>query len=164
MHFNNYINLKDAMRCAERRAKEVTVTPTAVRQTPESTLQFLEKNGVKVREIRRSGRPRKLSDAQVRKIVAMRQSDVSFYKIARITGVAKSTVFDYYRRNRDMRIQGQEIRLAEIDEAHKVLKRLMKTDIDEEISELARRGYNSNDVDEITQVMAEIEEIIKSMS
>lgn len=160
MHFNNYISMLEARECIGK--NEITATPTALKQTPKSTLDFLEKNGVKVTEIRSTGRPRRLSEEQVKRILTMRHTDLSFYKIAGITGIPKSTAFDYWSRCSTRRIDEEEVEDMQIKEAHVVLATLLHGNVDEEISELARQGYESRSIEEIAEIMREINQIIRS--
>jgi hypothetical protein len=160
MHFANYISLREAKECVKRGIKKISVTPTAARQTSNSTFKFLKKNGIEIEELKRQGRPRKLSKEEVRRILAIRHSKVSFYKIAEITGVAKSTVFDYCKRYKGKRLGEDEVIAIQIKEARNTLKDLLDKDLSEEINELARKGYNSRDVNEITEILWRIEDRI----
>lgn len=162
-HFNNYISLRDAEECVTVGVRKISATPTALRQTPKSNLEFLEKNGVVIREIVRNGRPRKLSGEQVKKILATRQSKLSFYKIASLTGIAKSTVFDYYNRYNGKQLKEEEINELQIKEAHKLLKILIERNVSEEITGLARLGCSSKDINEIRDTMMRIEDNFKSL-
>jgi predicted transcriptional regulator len=162
-HFNNYISLRDAGECSRRGVRKISVTPTALRQTPERNLEFLEKNGIVIEKIVRNGRPKKLSNEQVKKILATRQSKLSFYKISSLTGIAKSTVFDYYKRYSGEQLKEEEVNELQIKEAHKLLKILLERDISEEITELARRGCSSKNINEIRDIMMRIEDNFKSL-
>lgn len=162
-HFNNYISLRDAGKCVAVGVRKISATPTALRQTPKSNLEFLQRHGVVIRKIVRNGRPRKLSMEQVKKILATRQSKLSFYKIATLTGIAKSTVFDYYNRYDGEQLKEEEINELQIKEAHKLLKILLERDVSEEITEFARRGCTSKDISEIREIMMRIEDNFKSL-
>ncbi len=162
-HFDNYISLTDAGKCIAVGVRRISVTPTALRQTPKRNLEFLEKNGIAIEKIVRNGRPRKLSGEQIKKILAIRQSKLSFYKIASLTGVPKSTVFDYYNRCNGEQLKEEEINALQIKEAHKLLRILLERDISGEITELARRGCSSKDINEIRDIMLRIEDSFKSL-
>jgi predicted DNA-binding protein YlxM (UPF0122 family) len=151
--------MKVARQCLKR--KEISVTPTALRQTPKKNLQFLKEHGVRIREVKRRGRPRKLNSTDVKRILAMRKNgNLSFYKIANLTNIPKSTVFDYFKRHSDEEIDGREVEELQLKEAHRIFKSLIRKDIDEEITELAKRGCKSKSLDEVESIMREIEKII----
>lgn len=162
-HFNNYISLRDAGECYRGGVRKISVTPAALRQTPKRNLEFLEKNGIAIEKIIRNGRPRKLSREQIKKILAIRQSKLSFYKIASLTGIPKSTVFDYYSRCNGEQLKEEEVNELQIKEAHKLLKTLLEKNISREITELARRGCSSKDINEIRDILMQIEDSFKSL-
>lgn len=162
-HFNNYISLRDAGECFKRGVRRISATPTALRQTPKRNLEFLERNGIVIEKIVRSGRPRKLSGEQIKKILATRQSKLSFYRISSLTGVPKSTVFDYYNRCNGEQLKEDEVNELQIKEARKLLKSLLERDISEEVTELAERGYSSKDINEIRDILTQIEDNFKSL-
>jgi transposase len=161
MHFSNYISRSVAESCVRKKIKRVSLTPTALKQTPEANIRFLEENGVEVREVRRSGRPRRLSEGEVKRVLTIRrEGNLSFSKIANLTNIPKSTVFDYCKRYEGKALETREVRDLQIKEARRVLKELLSRDLDEEINELARRGCGSGDVEEIEKIIREINEII----
>ncbi|MDP6459168.1 MAG: helix-turn-helix domain-containing protein [Candidatus Hydrothermarchaeota archaeon] len=159
-NFNNYISRRDAVECLKRKVTKVTITPTALKQTPPATLRRLENNGVELVRVTTRGRPRKLGKGQVKRILAMRQEDVSFYKIARLTGVAKSTVYDYWMRFKDVNLGEEELRRVKIREARRLFVGIIKTGLGGEITELARRAHASSSVEEMAYILGEIEDII----
>lgn len=161
MHFSNYISRRDAEKCIESKVSKITLTPTTLRQTPKATIDLLKNKGVKVKVLRARGRPRKLSSAQVKRILAIRQRELSYYKIARITGIPKSTAYDYCRRYQGTELVEYEIQRAEVREAKRLFRSIIKAGLDEEVTELARRGYVSSDFEEIAYILGEIENIVE---
>ncbi len=160
MHFSNYISKAAAKKCL-RNVAEVSVTPTALKQTPKENLKFLEENGIKIRIVNRRGRPRRLVEKDIRRILAIRRdSGLSFYRISRMLGIPKSTVFDYFRRYSTEELDGKYIEELKISEARSLFHQLMKSDIDDQIIALAKQGYESNDLAEIEEIMREIKELI----
>jgi predicted DNA-binding protein YlxM (UPF0122 family) len=148
------------MECIKCRVTKVTITPTALRQTPDATLRLLKNNGVELVRVTARGRPRKLGKGQVKRILAMRQEDVSFYKIARLIGVAKSTVYDYWTRFKEVKVGEEELHRVKVREARKLFRGIIKTGLGGEITDLARRGYASTSVEEMAYILEEIEDII----
>jgi len=159
MNFNNYISRRDAMECINCRVTKVTITPTALKQTPDATLQLLKDNGVELVRVTARGRPRKLAEGTVKRILAMRQEDVSFYKIARLTGMPKSTVYDYWTRFKDVKVGEEELRSIKVREARRLFKDLIEIGLGGEITDLARRGHASSNVEEMAYILEEIEHI-----
>ncbi|MDP6459785.1 MAG: helix-turn-helix domain-containing protein [Candidatus Hydrothermarchaeota archaeon] len=159
-NFNNYISRRDAVECLKRKVTKVTITPTALKQTPSATLRLLENSGVKLVRVTARGRPRKLGKGQVKKILAMRQEGVSFYKIARLTGVAKSTAYDYWMRFKDVNMGAEELHRIKVREARRLFMGIIKTRLGGEITDLARRGHASNSAEEMAYILGEIEDII----
>jgi len=160
MHFSNYISAKAARGCIRDGPKKITLTPTARKQTREGTIRALEGAGIAVIITPEKGRPRKLSGKNERKVFAMRKAGVSFNKIANLTGVARSTVFDYCKRREGPPVQESEVRALEIKEAHRVFSSILKKGLDGEIGELASRGQNTGDPEEIGDILKEIEIIL----
>jgi hypothetical protein len=158
MHFNNYISRAAAEAIT---AREITVTPTALRQTPKATIQSLKERGVKVRIVESKGRPRKLDHRQIKRILAMKKSDVSFYRIARLTGVPKSTAFDYYKRYGVKDLEEKEVEALQLKEARRVFQRILAQDPGGEIGALAKRGCNCRDLREMEYIARELNEIIR---
>lgn len=148
------------MRCIQDGVKVVTVTPTALKQTPDSTLDLLRKSGVVVREVEGNGRPRKLADGDIKKILAIRCGGMSFYKISNLTAIPKSTVFDYYKRYEKDPVGESDIEGVEIEAARRIFSRLLEADMDDEINELAAAGQKSGSIDEIGRILKEIEIIL----
>jgi predicted DNA-binding protein YlxM (UPF0122 family) len=123
-------------------------------------LRLLENNGVEIVRVTARGRPRKLAKGQVKRILAMRHEDVSFYKIARLTGVAKSTAYDYWTRFKEVKVGEEELRRVKVMEARKLFMGIIETGLGGEIADLARRGHASNSVEEMAYILGEIEDII----
>lgn len=161
MHYSNYISSSDARACVKNGARKVSATPTALKQTPKSTLDFLARHGVVVEEIQRSGRPRKLSLEQVKKILAIRQSQLSFYKIADLTGVAKSTAFDYFRRYKNETLAEEEVKQIKLKEAKRVLRQMLAMNLKGELGELAKQGCESKSIEEIEETLRSIHELVR---
>ncbi|MEE8402285.1 MAG: hypothetical protein V3R93_00880, partial [Candidatus Hydrothermarchaeaceae archaeon] len=103
---------------------------------------------------------RKLAKGDVKKILAIRQSGVSFYKISNLTRVPKSTVFDYCQRHEGAPISEHEIKCIEVQEARRIFAKLLERDVDDEINELSARGQKSDDLEEIKSLLREIEIIL----
>ncbi len=160
MHYSNYISAREARDCMQNGEKSISVTPTALKQTRKTTIELLRNNGIEVREVKTSGRPRRLVKDDIKKILAIRQSGVSFYKISNLTNVPKSTVFDYYRRYEGAPVGESEIKGIEIGEVHRIFNELLRKDIDDEITELAIKGQKSEDLEEIEGILKEIEIIL----
>lgn len=160
-HFNNYLKRKDAKALIDSGVKEVTLTPTASKQTPEKTIAILEEAGVRITVEGTRGRPRRLSDKDVRRILAIRGSEVSVYKIATITGIPKSTVHDYLKRNCDIDICEEEVDRAQFQEAHRIFTTILAQNLSEEINRLAQRGFETRNVGEMEYLANEIKEIIQ---
>jgi hypothetical protein len=162
LHFSNYLSRGDAEECVRSNARKITLTPTALKQTPGATIDFLKSKGIKVRVLNTRGRPRRLSKAGVRRILAMRQRGMSYYKISRLTKIPKSTVFDYCRRYEGLTLKEKEVLGFELREAKRLLRNLIKAGLGEEITALARRGYASSSRDEILYILGEIENIVEA--
>lgn len=160
MHFANYLSRRDAEECVKKKAERITLTRTAWKQTPRATLDFLRSKGVRVRVLGARGRPRRLSRREVRRILAMRQRGMSYYKISRLTGIPKSTVYDYCMRHEGLSLREEEVLGFELQEARRLLGKLMKAGLSEEITALARRGYASSSPEEILYILGEIENIV----
>lgn len=160
-HFNNYLKRKDAKTLIDSGVREVTLTPTAKKQTPERTLAILEEAGVRITVEGTRGRPRRLSDNDVRRILAIRGSDVSVYKIANITGIPKSTVHDYLMRNCGTAVCEDEVAMARLSEARRIFNTILAQDLSDEINRLARRGFQTENLGEMEYLVSEINEIIR---
>ncbi len=156
MHFSNYISMAQAKACVARGIKRVTLTPTALRQTPERTISFLKGNGVKVEVVASRGRPRRLREADVKRLLAMRRAGVSFYKIARVLGIPKSTVFDYFKRYSHVRISDVEVEKLQVNEARRVLRRIASTCSDPEVRQMAERALSAANLEELEYYLQEI--------
>jgi len=160
MHYSNYVSAREARECMRNGVKSISVTPTALKQTRETTINLLRKNGIEVREIKSRGRPRRLIKDDIKKILAIRQSGMSFYKISNLTQIPKSTVFDYYRRYEGPPVRESDVRGIEIEEVRRAFAELLRKDIDDEINELAIKGQKSEDPGEIEKILKEIEIIL----
>jgi predicted transcriptional regulator len=160
MHYSNYISAREASRCIRDGARSVSLTPTALKQTRDTTIELLRKSGIDVREVKSSGRPRKLVKADIKRVIAIRHSGVSFYKISNLMQIPKSTVFDYCKRYDGAPVKEREIRDTSIEEAHRIFNELLEKDIDYEVNELAARGQKSEDTEEIEDILREIEIIL----
>lgn len=157
MHFTNYIRSMDVDLCIAKGEEKVSATPTALRQTPKTTLRRLEEHGVRVERVERLGRPRKLSEGEVKRLLAIRTSDLSFYKVAGITGIAKSTVFDYWKRYRDTELAPAELEEVQRQEAERVLREVLDLNLDEDINALVLKGLQS-DLEGMRAVLQELKE------
>ncbi len=155
MHFSNYISRAQAEACVERGVSRITLTPTAARQTPAETLAFLSESGVEVEVVASRGRPRKLDDARVRKILAMRKAGMSFYRIAGMTGIPKSTVFDYFRRYAGVVLSEEEVEKVELGEAKRVLERIAEN-LDGEAGRLAALALEAESRAELEYYLQEL--------
>lgn len=160
MHYSNYISAREASKCVQNGAMRISVTPTALKQTLKTTIGLLRKNGIEVEEVKSRGRPRKLIKDDVKKILAIRGTGVSFYKVSNLTQIPKSTVFDYCNRYDGAPVREREIRGLEIAEARRIFTELLQRDIDDEINELAAKGQKSQDPEEIEEILKEIEIIL----
>ncbi len=136
------------------------MTPTALKQTPKTTIDFLVKNGIGVKEIKGNGRPRKVREADIKRILAIRKSGLSFFKISNLVKVPKSTVFDYFGRYNWREVKESDIKSIEIEEARRIFDKLLERDLDDEISGLALAGQKSSDLEEIGSILREIEIIL----
>lgn len=160
LHFSNYVSRREAEDCVKSRVRKITLTPTSCKQTPNATVDFLKNSGIKIEVLRARGRPRKLSEQQVRRVLAMRQRNLSYYRIEGITGVPKSTAHDYWKRQLGAPLGEEEVQRAEFKEARRLFQHLMKAGLGEEITELAKRGYASTSAEEIAYILEEIEDMI----
>ncbi|WP_456475871.1 helix-turn-helix domain-containing protein [Candidatus Pyrohabitans sp.] len=156
MHFSNYISMRLARACVERGVRKLTLTPTALKQTPEDTLSFLRDSGVEVEVVASRGRPRKLDEEKVRRILAMRKAGVSFYRIASALGIPKSTVFDYFKRYPHLEVTESEVEMLQVSEARRVLKSIAGGSFDEEIREIAKRGLAAESREELEYYLQEL--------
>jgi predicted transcriptional regulator len=161
-HFSNYISKRDAEECQRREVREISLTPTALKQTPKKTLEFLKDKGVKIEVCGSRGRPRKLSLGRVKRILAMRQRGLSYYRIARLSGVPKSTVFDYCRRHWGITLSEEEVNRQELIEAKNFLRRLQRAGLGEELTALAREGCTAKRPEEIAYILGEIEKVVEA--
>jgi predicted transcriptional regulator len=161
-HFSNYLSRREAEECCRAGIREVVITPTALRQTPKGNLELLREKGIKVilRETR--GRPRKLHQSGVMRVLAMRQRGLSYYRIARLTGLPKSTVFDYCRRHAGMPLPEEEVSRQELIEAKSFLERLREAGISDELTSLAARGCAATSPRQIAYILGEIEKVMEA--
>ncbi|MEE8167831.1 MAG: hypothetical protein V3T58_03030 [Candidatus Hydrothermarchaeales archaeon] len=160
MHFSNYISLNDAKACADSGLKRITVTPTALKQTPKATIEFLKQEGLEIIRKKEKGRPNRLSQLDIRRILAIRRCNLSYYKISNLTGIPKSTAFDYCKRYNCEELGEKELGDIQRQEAMLLLSALLEKDLDEEINSLAMKGLESSDLEEIIDTMRRIEDII----
>lgn len=161
MHFGNYVSARDAKRIVEEGIGEITMSRTALKQTPKETISFLKENGVSIRELRRCGRPKVLDEDQIDRILTMKkEGGLSFKKIENLTGVAKSTVFDYYKRYNGKKLGKEKIFRIEREVAHSTFRTLLREDLCDEVNELAKRGLLSRDIGEMEALIREIGDII----
>jgi hypothetical protein len=160
MHYANYISAREASMCVRDGVKCITATPTALKQTHKSTLEQLLKNGIEITKQKKKGRPRKLDDANIKKLLAVRHSGTSFYKIASLLDIPKSTAFDYCKRHGGAVPREREIRDISLGESHRIFGELLSRDLDDEINDLARRGKGSRNIEEIEDILREIEIIL----
>lgn len=161
MHFSNYISRRDVADAIATGVRFIRITPTVLKQTPKETLDFLKANGVEVEIRAERGRPRRLSEKEVERVLAIRRSNLSFQKIASLTGVAKSTVFDYYKRNGHAEMSDEHVRTVQLQEAKAFLSALLEKNLNEEINELARGVLESGDLEEIERAVRKIEDIVQ---
>lgn len=161
MHVGNYLSINEAKKIVERGIREITITPTALKQTHKGTISFLESNEVSVKKLERKGRPRKLDDKKIEQILAMRSSSRLSYKgIGDMTGVAKSTVFDYCKENDGKLLEEKTILVLQRKIARTFFNYLSSKDLCDEVNELARKGLVTNDVNEMEYIMQEIKDMI----
>lgn len=156
MHFSNYISMTQAKACVERGVRKISLTPTALKQTPERTLAFLREQGIEVEVVASRGRPRKLREEKVKKILAMRKAGVSFYRIASVLGIPKSTVFDYFQRYSHVDVPESEVEMLQISEARRVLENIARGNLDAEIKEIAERGLVAESREELEYYLREL--------
>ncbi|NOZ59035.1 MAG: hypothetical protein GXO66_05610 [Euryarchaeota archaeon] len=156
MHFSNYVSMAQARECVERGVRRISLTPTAARQTPERTLRFLRERGVEVEVVCSRGRPKKLGEEEVRKILAMRSAGVSFHRIARMLGIPKSTVFDYTRRYSHVALPRGEVEMVELGEARRVLRRIAGGSFDPELRRLASLALEAESREELEYYLREL--------
>lgn len=161
MHFGNYVSARDAKRIVEEGINEITMSRTALKQTPKETISFLKENRVSIRELRRRGRPKVLDEDQIDRILTMKkEGGLSFKKIENLTGVAKSTAFDYYKRYNGKKLGKEKIFRIEREVAHSVFITLLRKDLCDEVNELAKRGLLSRDIGEMETLIREIRDIV----
>jgi hypothetical protein len=160
MHYSNYISAREASRCIRDGVKCISVTPTALKQTKKDTIKALKKNGIDVNEVKSAGRPRRLAQDDIKRLIAIRHSGTSFYKISNLTHIPKSTVFDYCKRFDGAPVKEREIRAVSIEEARKIFGELIKKDLDDEVNDLAAKGQKSENLEEIEDILKEIEIIL----
>ncbi|MFQ5976120.1 MAG: helix-turn-helix domain-containing protein [Candidatus Hydrothermarchaeales archaeon] len=161
MHFGNYISTHQAKKIVEEGIDEITVTKTTLKQTSAETISFLELNGVFVKKLERTGRPRKLDKKEIERILAMRKSSrLSFKEIGDLTDVAKSTVYDYCNRKNGNILEEEKISSIQQEMAQSMFKLLLKKDLCDEVNELAEKGLVTTNVEEMEHLMGEIEDIV----
>jgi hypothetical protein len=155
MHFSNYVSMAQAKACVERGIRRISLTPTAARQTPAKTLAFLRERGVEIEIVASRGRPRKLQEEKIRKILAMRKAGVSFYRIASVLSVPKSTVFDYFQRYSHVALPDSEVERVERDEVRRVLERVVQN-FDGEARRLASLALEAESREELEYYLQEL--------
>jgi hypothetical protein len=157
-HVSNFLSAEEARRSIEGGVKRVSFTPTALRQTSEGTLGLLRAAGVEIRCVQRRGRPRRLTDEEGRKVLAIRRAEpwMSFTKIGDLLGIPKSTVFDTFLRYQGETVREEEVRELQVSEGKRLLRTLLAEDLDEEINRLALRGYCSEDPEEIREILEDL--------
>ncbi len=161
MHFSNYISGKDAKKIVAGGINEITVTKTALKQTPSETISFLNMNDVLVKKLERTGRPRTIDDTKLEQILAMRKSSrLSFKEIGDMIGVPKSTVFDYCRGDTGIILEDGRMSFIERETALSMFNMLLKKDLCDEVNLLAQKGLLTTDVSEMKYLMREIEDIV----
>jgi predicted transcriptional regulator len=160
-HFSNYLSTREARRLVDNQINSITLTPTALKQTPRKTLDFLQERGVRIVRREEKGRPRKLSQEEVKRILAIRKCDLSFYKIARLMGLPKSTVFDYFNRYRNLEVSDEDVKDLQIEKARALFAEVLEKNISEEISQLAVQGINSDDIAEMEELLRRLEDIVR---
>ena len=156
MHFSNYVSLEKATQLVSKGTKKITLTRTAFRQTPAKTLKFLRENGVEINIVERRGRPRKLSKQEIIKILIARKEGLSFYKISKLINQPKSTIFDYYTRYKNIKINEDEIKNIKIKESKKILKKIINGRYPNYIKEIAKKGIDSSDEEQIISILEEL--------
>ena len=160
MHYSNYISAREASIRIQEGVKGITATPTALKQTQKTTIELLLKNGIKVEKTESKGRPRKIGESGIKKLLAIRHSGTSFYKISNLLHIPKSTAFDYCKRYGAAVPKEREIRDVSLGESHKIFGELLSRDLDDEVNDLATRGQKSEDLEEIEDILREIEIIL----
>ncbi len=160
MHYSNYISAREASIRIQEGVKGITATPTALKQTHKSTIELLLKTGIKVEKTESKGRPRKIGESDIKKLLAIRHSGTSFYKISSLLDIPKSTAFDYCKRHGGAVPGEREIRDISIEESNRIFGELLRRDLDDEVNDLARRGKKSEDLEEIEEILREIEIIL----
>lgn len=161
MHFSNYLSTRDAHHVISSRANSITLTPTALRQTPKKTLDFLKERGVSITKKEEKGRPKRLSQAEVKRILAVRKCRLSYYKIESLTGIPKSTAFDYCRRYNCDDVSDGEVEDLQRNQAKATFAALLDKDFDDEINQLAMRGLQSESVAEMEGLLKKINDIVQ---
>jgi len=153
MHFSKYVSKREATEAVKRGITKISITNTALKQTPAKTLEFLRKNGIKIEVLQRRGRPKKLEEKDITKIMAARQEGMSFYKISDLLNIPKSTIFDYYKRNEDKKIRKEEIEEIKIREAKKLFERIINSSSHEKIKQLAIEGMEAGNQKDIEFIL-----------
>lgn len=153
MHFSKYISRREARKIIKANIKKISLTPTAYKQTPDKTIRFLKEEGIEIEVLQRRGRPRKLGKEEITKIMAARQEGLSFYRISKVLNIPKSTIFDYYKRNKHLKINNEEIEEIKIREAKKLFEKIITNSPNEKIKQLAIEGINSNNQEDIEFIL-----------
>lgn len=161
MHFSNYLSTRDAELVLSSNIARITITPTALRQTPRKTLEFLLDKGVDIRRKAEKGRPRRLAHEEVKRILAVRKCAVSFYKIESLTGIPKSTAFDYCKRYNCDDVSDGEVQDLQREQARSLFAAILEKDLDEEINRLAVKGMQSKSTVEMEELLRKIEDIVQ---
>ncbi|MFQ5816276.1 MAG: hypothetical protein ACE5G7_07255 [Candidatus Hydrothermarchaeaceae archaeon] len=132
-----------------------------MRQTPKKNLEFLKKRGVSIKKKEEKGRPRRLSQEEVRRVLAVRKCDLSFYRTASLTGVPKSTVFDYCKRYSCDLVSEEDVEDVQLEEARALFSAMLEKDLDGEINQLALRGLQSESIVEMEGLLRRIDDIVQ---
>ncbi len=153
MHFSKYISKREAGEIAKSKIKKISLTPTAHKQTPDKTIRFLKEKGIEIEVLQRRGRPKKLGKEEITKIMAARQEGLSFYRISKMFNIPKSTIFDYYKRNKHLKINNEEIEEIKVKEAKKLFEKIITNSSNEKIKQLAIEGIRANSQEDIEFIL-----------
>jgi len=161
-HVSNFLSAEEARRSIEAGVRRVSFTPTALRQTSERAIGLLTAAGMEVKCVQRRGRPRRLTNREGRKVLAIRRAEpwMSFTKIGDLLGVPKSTIFDTFLRYQGETVKEGEMRDLQVAEGKRLLQTLLAEDLDEEINRLALQGYCSEDPEEIRGILEDLHDRI----
>ena len=161
MHFSNYLSMRDANQIVDSNVNSITLTPTALKQTAKKTFAFLKNRGIKITKKEERGRPKRLSQAEVKNLLAVRKSNLSFYKIASLTGVPKSTIFDYCARHSYDEVSEEEVEDLQLKKAKTMFAIILEKDLDDGINKLALEGLKSKSVAEMERLLRKIDDIVQ---